>query len=120
MSGRDSLLGMLDALDAALPPALFPGPALPPLRTLCAALPFIPCVGFECHLGAAPARVDLLAYTGERDLLRTLLKGVPLGRVVTAGDGSRSLLENWVDAILFEFDLDDSSRPRPPAGFLHF
>ena len=120
MSDHDSLLAMLDALDAALPPALFPGPALPPLRTLCAALPFIPCVGFECHLGAARARVDLLAYTGERDLLRTLLKDAPLGRVVTAGDESQALLEKWVDAVLFEFDLDDSSRPRPPALFLNF
>lgn len=120
MSGRNSLLAMLDALDTALPPALFPCPALPPLRTLCAALPFIPCIGFECHLGAAPARVDLLAYTGERDLLRTLLKGTPLGRVIRASGESRTLLENWVDAVLFEFDLDDSTRPSPPAVFLNF
>ncbi len=120
MDGRDSLLAMLDALDAALPPALFPGAARQKLRTLCAPLPFIPCVGFECHLGATPARVDLLAYTGERDLLRSLLKRTPLDRVVRAGGESQALLENWVDAVLFEFDLDDSSRLRPPAVFLNF
>lgn len=120
MSEHDSLLSMMEALDSVLPPVLVPDPARRRLHTLSAALPFIPNVGLECHLGAASPRVDLLAYTSERGVLRAFLAGTPLGRAFAKSGASSALLERWVDAILFEFDLDDSSRAQPPAVFLNF
>lgn len=120
MSEDDSLLALMEALDPALPPALVADAARVRLRALSAALPFIACVGLECHLNADSPRVDLLAYTGERGVLGSLLAGTPLGRIVTEGGEASMLLERWVDAILFEFDLDDSSRAQTPALFLNF
>jgi hypothetical protein len=120
MSEHDSLLTMMDALDSALPPALVPAVSRRRLRTASAALPFIPCVGLECHLDATSPRVDLLAYTEEQSVLRALLDGTPLGRAIEMGGEVSVLLERWVNAILFEFDLVDASRPPPPAVFLNF
>jgi hypothetical protein len=111
---------MMEALDDALSPALIPALSRRRLRTASASLPFIPCVGLECHLGATTPRVDLLAYTGEQSTLRALLAGTPLGRAIEMGGKASALLERWVNAILFEFDLVDSSRPPPPAVFLNF
>jgi hypothetical protein len=120
MSEHDSLLTMMEALDSALPPALIPALSRERLRTASAALPFIPCIGLECHLGATSPRVDLLAYTGEQRVLRALLVGTPLGRAIEMGGESSALLERWVNAILFEFDLVDSPRAQTPAVFLNF
>jgi hypothetical protein len=120
MNEHDSLLRMMEALDSALSPALIPALSRQRLRTVSADLPFIPCVGLECHLGAASPRVDLLAYTEEQGVLRALLAGTPLGRAIETGGELSALLERWVDAILFEFDLVDSSRAHPPAVFLNF
>jgi hypothetical protein len=119
LSAHGSLLAMLEALDLALPPVLVPVAARQRLRELSATLPFISCIGLECHLGATSPRVDLLAYTAEQAVLRALLDGTPLGRAHGTDGPSRALLDRWVNAILFEFDLDDSTRARPPAVFLN-
>lgn len=120
MSDHDSLLAMLDVLDDALPPALVPAAARQRLRALCAALPFIACVGLECHLGEAAPRVDLLTYTANQSALHALLDGTTLRHAIAAKGNSQRLLKRWVDAILFEYDLDDSAGGRSPAVFLNF
>lgn len=120
MSEHDSLLTMIEALDSAFPPALIPALSGERLRAASALLPFIPCVGLECHLGATSPRVDLLAYTEEQSVLRSLLAGTPLGRAIEMGGQSSALLDRWINAILFEFDLVDSSLAQTPAVFLNF
>jgi hypothetical protein len=116
VSERPSLALMLDAVAAALPPALVSGAARRRLRALAARLPFIPCVGLECHLGASAPRVDLLTYTSDWDVLRAWADGVPLARATAR---SRALIDRWVDAFVLEFDAD-GARPQPPAMFLNF
>jgi hypothetical protein len=106
---------MLDAIDAALAPALVPATPRRRLRAVAARLPFVPCLGLESHLGAPSPRVDLLTCTTDRDVLRALPGGSPLA---TEGP-SRALLDRWVDAYVLEFDVHRSSRVRAPAVFLN-
>jgi hypothetical protein len=104
-----SLRPTIDAVDAALPPALVSGAARARLHALAAALPFVPFVLLECHLGIEPRRVDLSAG----------------GRT---GASTRALLDAarrpWVDelngaeTVLLEYDLD--APHREPAVFAGF
>jgi hypothetical protein len=104
-----SLLPLVDAVDPVLPAVLASHDARARLRARAAALPFVPFMLLECHLGIAPGRLDLSAGAHTGPAARALLDAAHIPWRDEFG---------CAETFLLEYDLDSPERaPSVFAGF---